>query len=248
MKALVFAAGLGTRLKPFTLSHPKALAPVGGEPMLGRVIRNLVSAGVDGVVVNVHHFPEQIREFLAHRDFGVPVTISDESDLLLDTGGGVAHAEALLKGDEPFIVHNADILTNLDLKAMYSAHLVAGADVTLLATPRMTDRHLYFDSENRLKGWANIRTGESRPSGFTPDKSMRELAFGGVHIISPTIFPRLKEYAAVNGPVFPIVPFYLQELNNIRINAYTPTSGFVWIDVGKPETLEKANEYVRNNG
>ena len=246
MKAMIFAAGVGSRLRPFTLEHPKALAPVGGRPILERVVRNVVAAGAEAVVVNVHHFADQVKDFLAGEDFGVPVSVSDESALLLDTGGGVLKARPLLDGDAPFLVHNADILTDVDLADMYRQHCESGADVTLLATPRKTSRYLYFSPETgRLLGWSNDKTGETRPTGFVPDAGMLKLAFGGIHVISPSVFDVLAAYAPADTP-FSTTPFYVDNISTLNIQAYTPHSGFTWCDIGTPESLQRANTIIEN--
>lgn len=247
MKAMIFAAGVGSRLKPFTLNHPKAMAPVGGKPVLERVIDRLVAAGADSLVVNVHHFSEQIVDFLQSKDFGVSVQVSDESDLLLDTGGGILKARPMLDGAEPFVVHNADIVSNLDIRDMYLNHVQSGADVTLLATERVTSRYLFFDKKTRLLvGWCNEKNGECRPAGFTPDtQTMYKLAFGGAHIISPTVFDVLQSYKPIGMP-FSITPFYVDSINKLKIQFYTPGQGFKWCDIGTPETLERANELIKN--
>lgn len=245
MKALVFAAGLGTRLKPFTLEHPKALVPVGGVPMLDRVIRKLTAIGVTEIVVNVHHFADQIIDYINGHSFDAKIYISDERDELLDTGGGVLKAQPWLDGNEPFIVHNADILTDVDILDMYATHVKTNADVTLLCAPRKTARYFYFDATSkRLRGWANIQTGDTRPNTFTPTADMLRLAFNGVHIMSPTIFKSLKAYATANK--FSISPFYIDNAENINIKAYTPSCPYLWLDVGKPETLEQANKLILN--
>lgn len=243
MKAIIFAAGLGTRLKPFTLEHPKALVPVGGVPMLGRVIRKLVGSGVTEIVVNVHHFAQQVIDYIGNNDFGVPIYISDESDELLDTGGGVLKARSRLDGDEPFIVHNADILTDFDIVDMYNKHIKSGADVTLLCAPRKTARYFFFGKEsNKLCGWANIQTGETRPDGFAVSEELQQLAFNGVHIMSPSVFDVLELYAKTAK--FSISNFYIDNISNLTIRAYNPDYDYMWLDVGKPETLEQANRLI----
>lgn len=245
VKALVFAAGLGTRLKPFTLEHPKALVPVGGVPMLGRVITNLCDAGMTEVVVNVHHFADQIIDYLNKNDFGIEISISDERDLLLDTGGGILKARRFLDTDKPFIVHNADILTDVDLAAMYDCHIRSGAEATLLTMERETSRYLYFDrTDNRLAGWENRKTGERLPVGFNPDSGLKALAFGGIHVLSPSVFKRLENFS--DTPVFSIIPFYVSEIGTTDIRAYVPSSDFTWIDVGKPESLRRADAMFSN--
>ena len=242
MKAMIFAAGLGTRLRPLTDNMPKAMVPVNGKPMLQRVIENLARYGFKDMVVNIHHFGQQIIDFLAaHDNFGLNIAISDERDLLLDTGGGIKAARTLLDDGEPFIVHNADILTTLDLAEMYRKHCNSNADATLLVKSRKTERYLLFDSNNRLHGWINKKTGETRPSGFDHTKhSYQEFAFGGIHIISPTIFDSLENYC--NEPKFSITPFYIDKCQELNIQGYNPT-GYEWFDIGKPETLALANAY-----
>ncbi len=243
MKALIFAAGLGTRLKPFTLEHPKALVPVGGVPMLGRVINKLTSCGVTEIVVNVHHFADQIIDYINRNNFDVTIHISDERDKLLDTGGGVLKAREWLDGDEPFIVHNADILTDVDILDMYKSHLNSSADVTLLCAARNTARYFFFDKDSkRLAGWANIQTGETRPAGFVPQDGMMQRAFNGVHIMSPSIFKVLEHYSS--EPKFSISNFYIDRLHDLSICAYCPDYEYNWLDVGKPETLAIANQQI----
>lgn len=242
MKALVFAAGLGTRLKPFTLTHPKALAPVGGKPMLQRVIEKLVRQGVTEIIVNVHHFPDQIIDFLqANSGFGATIRISDERHLLLDTGGGLLAARQWLDsgGNEPFIIHNADILTDFDLLPMVEAHKASGATATLLVADRSSSRMLLFDTEMSMRGWANITTGQTRPSGLDPSPLLH-LAFGGVHVASPSIFRALERYASPGQP-FSITPFYIDACGSHSIKGYMQPHGSLWFDIGKPESLDAAN-------
>lgn len=241
MKALVFAAGLGTRLKPFTLSHPKALAPVAGKPMLQRVIEKLVSQGVDEIVVNVHHFPDQIISFLNdNHGFGAQIRVSDERRLLLDTGGGLLAAREWLDcGAEPFIIHNADILTDFDLRPMVQAHEASGAMATLLAAPRSTSRMLLFDDAMTMRGWTNTSTAEVRPAGLDAS-ALHRLAFGGVHVASPEIFTALEKFGTTAEP-FSIMPFYIDACSSHRIGGYLQPQGSRWFDIGKPESLAAAN-------
>lgn len=241
MKAMIFAAGLGTRLRPLTNDRPKALVEVGGKPMLQRVIEHLAECGFTDITVNVHHFGQKIIDFLTeHHNFGLDIHISDERDLLLDTGGGLLKARPFLDGDEPFLVHNADILTDLDLKAMYDYHLQANALSTILVKPRVTQRYFLFGDDNRLRGWVNKKTGETKPDGFvyTPGQ-LRELAFGCVHVISPAIFPVLEQFSR-GEKVFSITPFYAGECHNHVIHGYQQLTPYRWIDVGKKETLAQA--------
>lgn len=248
MKALVFAAGLGTRLRPLTNDRPKALVEVGGVPMLERVLRRLIDAGCDDITVNIHHFGEKIIDFLHRRDHsGVTLRVSDERSLLLDTGGGILKARRWLDGPEPFLVHNADILTTLDLKAFVASHKESGALASLLVKSRETKRYFLFDNEMRLQGWLNRGTGETRPPGVQLT-GCRELAFGGIHVVSPEIFPLLEEYAEKNGKVFSTTPFYIDICRRARVQGYEPPSDYLWLDVGKPETLKEANEIARASG
>ena len=245
MKAMIFAAGIGSRLKPFTDHHPKALAKVCGVPMLQRVILKLRDAGADRMVVNTHHFAGQIIDFLNHNgNFGVDIVISDESDLLLDTGGGLLRAEKLLQAadDEPIVLHNADILTDAPVDAMTEAHIASGADATLLASDRPSSRRLYFDDGGRLRGWRDERNGECRPEGFNQyvADACQPLAFDGVHVVNRSIFPHLREYAEDHGAVFSITPFYLAIARELNIRAYTPPTPFTWHDIGTPEKLARA--------
>lgn len=241
MKAMIFAAGIGSRLKPFTDSHPKALLPVGGVPMLGRVLDNVRRAGIRDVVVNVHHFASQVRDFLAESaPDGMNIAVSDESDRLLDTGGGLLKAAPILDDDvDGILLHNADILTDVDLSRMMEAHKESGADVTLLMSRRNSSRLLYFDEKGQLKGWRNTKTGEMIPPGLETD-GLVPMAFGGVHVVSKTVFPLLEEYARGNGPVFSMTPFYLANIGNLDIRAYVPEADYLWHDVGSPEKYRAA--------
>ena len=246
MKAMIFAAGLGTRLKPFTTEHPKALVPVGGVPMLQRVILKLRDEGFESIIINVHHFAEQIKAFLKqNNNFGVDIEISDETDLLLDTGGGILKARPFLDCGEPVLLCNADILTDVSFSEIYDAHVHSGADATLLASERQTSRYLCFDRQNyRLEGWVNISTGETRPDSFMLNEESIKLAFGGVHVISSAVFPLLAAYS--DNPKFSITSFYVDNCSELVIKPYTPANKFHWFDVGKPETLDLADNYLRS--
>lgn len=242
MKAMIFAAGLGTRLRPLTDHTPKALVPVAGIPMLERVILRLKDAGFSDITVNVHHFGEQIIDFLGARDnFGITIHISDERGELLDTGGGIRKARPFLESNEPFLIHNADILTDLDLNAFYRHHLESHADATLLTNHRKTARYLLTDSRNRLCGWTNLSTGEVLPEGLRyPGEDYQLQAFGCVHVLSPSIF-RFMEDDRWTGK-FSIIPFYVDICPEANIQGY-PVDSDNWFDVGKPETLAKAEAY-----
>ena len=247
---MIFAAGLGTRLRPLTNDRPKALVEVAGKPMLQRVIERLKAAGVDEVVINIHYFGDKVTEFLEQNDnFGLTVHISDErqwSDEPLETGGGILKARQWLEGDTPFIVHNADILTDLDLSAFYRNHCEHAALASLLVKERNTQRYILFGEDNRLHGWTNIATGEVKPKGVDLDlHALSKRAFGGVHIISPDIFPLLEEYAA-GRLAFGIIPFYLDACQHYPIYGYEPQEAYTWFDIGKPETLKTAEAFFRS--
>jgi NDP-sugar pyrophosphorylase family protein len=248
MKAMVFAAGIGSRLKPFTNEHPKALVEVGGKPMLQRVIEKLKDNGVGDFTVNVHHFANQIVEFLkANDNFGAKISISDESDKLLDTGGGIVAAFDLLKGDGPIIMHNADILTDAPMAEMLKVHETSCNDVTLLVAPRKTSRYLLFDSSMRMCGWTNVSTGKCLPDSISDISAYQQLAFGGVHIISQRALSVIREYAAAQGLLgepFSITNFYIAKCQDLKIGAFMQPSGRVWFDVGRPETLDAARQYI----
>lgn len=244
MKALIFAAGLGTRLRPLTEHQPKALVPVSGVPMLERVILRLKEAGFDEITVNIHHFGQQIIDFLhAKQNFGVNIHISDERDLLLDTGGGILKAKRFMEGEEPFLVHNADIITDIDLNAFYHYHLERKADATLLVSQRETSRYLLFDADLRLHGWTNKSTGEVLPAELN-STSYTPLAFSGVHVISPSIYHWMGQQPWTGK--FSIIPFYVNSCSKTYIQGYQPQQ-MNFFDVGKIETLQKAEKWLESN-
>lgn len=249
MKAMIFAAGLGSRLKPFTLNHPKALVSVGGKPMLQRVIENIASAGVEEIVINVHHFADQIICFLTrNNNFGLDIKISDESECLLDTGGGLLKAKELLisgKPDDPILLHNADILTDVPLREILKAHCQNNSDVTLLCSHRKSSRTLYFDtSDSRLVGWENSATGETKPFDFVKGEYHDSSPFGGVHVINKSVLCRLDEWNNGGSAPFSIIPFYLDNLNTLNIRRFLLTPQYNWFDVGSTEKLSVAEQYI----
>ena len=241
MKAMIFAAGLGTRLKPLTDRMPKALVPVGGIPMLQHVILKLKQAGFSEIVINIHHFGEQIIGFLqANQNFGITIHISDERDELLDTGGGIKKAAPFFNGNEPFLVHNVDILSDIDLKALYESHLYSTNDATLLVSQRETSRYLLFDKESaRLCGWINKQTRQTKPEGFVYRPEQHEAyAFSGIHVISSSLFRYMDEHWTGK---FSITDFYLQTCKEAHIGGYI-AQHLQLIDIGKPETLVQAEQ------
>lgn len=240
MKGMIFAAGLGTRLRPLTDSRPKALVEVGGMTMLERVICRLRDAGVSSIVVNVHHFPDMVIDFLRSHDFGVELHVSDERDCLLDTGGGVLRARRWLDGGEPVIIHNVDILTDFNIGEMARAHEESGAVATLLVSHRASSRALLFDHSMMMKGWMRTDGSEILPPGLDPH-ALSPLPFGGVHIISPSVFPLLEKFSHSHGEVFSIIPFYLSVCGVTPIRGYIPSRPYKWFDIGTPAKLECAS-------
>ena len=245
MKAMIFAAGLGSRLKPLTDTMPKALVPVAGCPMLEHVILKLKASGFTEIVINIHHFGEQIIDFLkTNNDFGLTIHISDERDRLLDTGGGIRKARLFFENSgEPFLVHNVDILSDMNLKELYDFHMQSGSVATLLASRRTTSRYLLFDTERKLRGWINKDTGQVKPEGFHYDESLyREYAFSGIHVFSPAVF-RLMEAPRWEDK-FSIMDFYLATCGQTDYSGYLAEK-LELIDIGKPETLARAEEFVK---
>ena len=248
-KALIFAAGLGTRLRPLTDDRPKAMVEIAGKPMLQHVIERVAAAGFEDITINIHHFGQTIIDFLEQNgNFGLNIHISDERGLLLDTGGGILKARQWLDGNEPFLVHNTDIISTLDLKAFYDYHVEHDALATILVKERQTQRYFLFDNDDRLCGWTNKATGEYKPD---PEKlqgrDLHELAFGGLHVISPRIFPLLERYRRQEGEKFSITPFYVNECKHYVIRGYHPDADYQWLDIGKPETLAQAQELLGND-
>ena len=254
MQAMIFAAGLGTRLKPLTDTMPKALVRVGGEPLIKRVIENLARAGVDRIVVNVHHFAGQIIDYLKeNNNFGLDIRISDETSGLLETGGGIKKAAPLFAPDAPILIHNVDILSNVDLKKFYIAASVreerrvkseAGVDAVLLVSWRKTKRYLLFDDDMRLVGWTNIETGEVRsPYPELNPKECRMYAFAGIHAISPRLLKMMDSFPDRFG----IIDFYLKACATHNIIGYAKDD-LKLMDIGKLDTLVQAEEFLASMG
>lgn len=243
MNALILAAGLGTRLGKLTSDRPKALVEVCGRTMLEHQLRHLSAAGFDRFVINIHHFAPKVRAFLEeHQNFGLDIRLSDETDLLLDTGGGIRKAMRLFDDEQPVLVHNVDIFSSVDLKALYSGHIESGADSTLLVAQRSTSRYLYFDTSGMLCGWSNEKTGQVRSPYPGFDKSQfTPCAFQGIHVVSRTLLPLLDE---VPEPRFSITDFYVDNAARLRLRSVLSDPGN-WVDAGKPETLERASQIIR---
>lgn len=240
---MIFAAGLGTRLKPITDTMPKALVPVGGKPLLYHVISRLQSQGVDAFVVNAHHFAGQIADYLEEEDFGdARIELIIEKDAPLETGGGLRNASGLLAGSGHFLAHNVDIVSNADIRKM-AADAFPEALATLLVSPRKTNRYLLFDRSMRLVGWTNTATGEVRsPFANLKIEECSKYAFSGIHYISEKILPLLQQRQGA----FPIMDFYLESAAAHPIYGYVQ-EGLEVTDIGKMETLALASRLIGND-
>lgn len=242
-QAMIFAAGLGTRLKPLTDTMPKALVRVGGEPLLWHVIQKLKAAGYERIVVNVHHFAQQIVDYLQQNEnFGLDIRISDESDGLLETGGGIRKALPFFDPDSPVLIHNVDILSNfgLDLRAWPQQETVP--DALLLVSQRKTKRYLLFDDEYILDGWTNIETGEIRsPYPLLDTSSLKQLAFSGIHVLWPRVFPLLQQMPERFG----IIDFYLKYCHQCAFIGLEQKD-LRLLDVGKLDSLSEAEKFLKN--
>jgi len=236
MKAMILAAGLGTRLKPFTDNHPKALAVVNSKTILERNIEYLASFQIKEVLINVHHFAGQIINVIKeNKGFGSHITFSDETNEVLETGGGIKKASGFFeKDEEPFVVINVDILTDMNLKEMVIQHEINDPIATLAVTSRKTTRYFLFDENNLLCGWENIKTGEKKIS--RKSNTYFQKAFSGIHVISPKIFSLIK----MKGK-FSMVDVYLELAKTHDITAFDHSDS-KFIDVGKQENILKAEE------
>lgn len=234
MKAMILAAGLGTRLKPFTDQHPKALAPVNGKSLLELNIRNLQQFGIFDIVVNVHHFSDQIINTLKANDgFGSRYQISDETSAVLETGGGIKHAIPLFGQETDMLICNADILSSIDIDELISYHKYHKASATLAVQDRDSSRKLLFDQHHCLKGWINSTTNETKPT--TIDATTYEAkAFSGIQILNEKFYNNIN----LNGK-FSIIDAYIAMMDTHDIKCFDHT-GDLLLDVGKPEALVKA--------
>lgn len=240
MKAMLFAAGLGTRLRPFTNDRPKALVEIDGQPLLEIAIRRLLEAGCREIIINVHHFAEMVVDFLEQKQhFGIRIAISDERSQLLDTGGGLKKAAWFLSGSESFLVCNVDVLTTLDLAKFYRTHVESGALATLAVRQRNTSRYFLMTEKMQLAGWQNAGTGETRWCEPGAPPTVQPYAFSGIHAIRPEIFEWMPE-----DEVFSIIDVYLKAAAFHPILGY-PHDEDAWLDVGNPESLKKASKVWR---
>jgi len=228
-KAMILAAGLGTRLKPLTDHKPKALLEWEGRTLLEHVILKLKSAGFTSIIINVHHHAAMIVEYVKQqKSFGIQIEFSHEKEKLLDTGGGISNASWFFE-KEPFLVYNVDINSNIDLRSMYQYHLASGAIATLAVKERVTSRSLLMNEDGYLKGWRDNRTGETILTG-TGEEGLVPIAFSAIHIMDPGIFkffPKEKR--------FPLMPFYLELAKTKPVRLWRHDRD-TWVDMGKMES------------
>ncbi|HNS18484.1 MAG TPA: nucleotidyltransferase family protein [Bacteroidales bacterium] len=245
MKAMILAAGRGTRLHPLTEKVPKALIPLDGIPLLEILILRLKQSGFDRITLNVHHFGQQIIDFLESRDhFGLSIDVSDERDCLLDTGGAIKKAMPLLGDGEPVLIHNVDVISSVDLAALVRHHVQAEALVTLCVQERASSRYFYFSSDDRLCGWKNLKTGQEKrvQTDANPDK---QRAFSGIHVIGPRFLEMVARHHCfpANMDVFSIVDVYLCLAAKGKVIGFDHT-GEAWTDLGNPQQLAKMEESI----
>ena len=246
---MILAAGLGTRLKPLTDTMPKALVSVGGTPLLDINIRKLQSYGYDRFIVNIHHFAQQIVDYVAQQDYAPLVHFSDETDALLETGGGLKKAQDLFRSDEPILIHNVDILDNVDYDWFARQHQT-DEDAVLLVSRRQTKRYLLFDNAMHLMGWKNIETGEIkspyeyvRRTGLSQHgEALNMFAFSGIHSFSPRLFPLMDRFP----DRFSIIDFYLSTCHRAHIVGMVKDD-LRLMDVGKLDTLDQAEAFLGNH-
>ena len=252
---MIFAAGLGTRLKPLTDTMPKALVPLAGKTLLQWQIEKLKNAGITDIIVNVHHFPDMIINYLRkHNNFDCNIQVSDERDMLLETGGGLRKAKSLLLGigsresgnnDEPILICNVDILSNIDIPTLLRAYNPDEMGVVVVS-PRETQRYLLFDDDNRLHGWTNIATGEVRgplSDNHYPIANTRKLAFSGMQVLNPRIFEAMEKVVAEKGEKFSLIDLYLSIAEKEILRAFIPEN-YRMMDVGKINQLSEAEAFA----
>ena len=254
MKAMIFAAGLGTRLKPLTDTLPKALVPLAGKTLLQWQIEKLKAAHITDIVINVHHFPDMIINYLKENDnFGCNIQVSDERDMLLETGGGLRKAEALLSSGvqkfrssgEGILICNVDILSNIDIPTLLQAYNPEEMGVVVVSQ-RDTQRYLLFNEDNRLCGWTNIATGEVRPASFASSPNSliaSQLAFSGMQVLSPRVFDCMDDIVEQKGEKFSLIDLYLSIAQKEILRAYIPEN-YRMMDVGKIAQLSEAESFA----
>ncbi len=250
---MIFSAGLGTRLKPLTDTTPKALIPLAGKTLLQWQIEKLKAAGITNIVVNVHHFAEQVIDYLReHNNFGCNIQVSDERDMLLETGGGLRKAQSLLTSSpdspiafEPILACNADILSNIDIPTLLKAYNPDEMGVVVVS-PRETQRYLLFDEDNRLCGWTNVATGEVRgpiANSQSLITNKRHLAFSGMQVLNPRIFGCMDKVVKAKGDKFSVIDLYVSIAEKEILRAFIPEN-YRMMDVGKIDQLSDAEAFA----
>lgn len=242
MQAFIPSAGLGTRLCPLTDSKPKALIEIGNQTLLERVIRRLTAVGIHHIVINVHHFADQICEFVARNSFSADIHISDERQQLLDTGGGLHHASSLFLPNDPILIHNVDILSTINLQALHHQHLQQHNLITLAVSQRNSSRQLLFNKSNQLIGWHNRQT-DSYLWSDQPQDGATPMSYSGIAIVAPQLPALLPNTPAV----YPIIPEYIRLAKTERISSFEHNSQ-QWADVGRIETLHQLEETYKKHG
>ena len=240
MKAMILAAGLGTRLKPFTNSTPKALVPILGKPVIEHVILKLKKQGFNEVIINIHHFGDQIIDFIKSKNyFDIRIEFSDERDKLLDTGGAIKKASWFFDADESILIHNTDIISDVNLSAVYDNHIQNKAMATLVVNERKSSRYLFFDENNNLKGWVNEKSGKTISSSDYNPLKHHKLAFFGIHVLSGNAITYMKDFP----DKFSIIDFYLSICDKNSVHAFLANDNYM-VDVGKLESLDRAEEFL----
>jgi NDP-sugar pyrophosphorylase family protein len=237
MQAMILAAGLGTRLKPITEELPKALVEVNGKTLLEIAIRNLIENDFRKIIINVHHFADKVKDFIDKNTFAADIFISDESDLLLDTGGGIKFAKKFFD-DSPILIHNVDIISNLNLKEFYQYHISDDSVASLVVSNRKSNRYLLFNEDDILCGWQDVNKDEKII--VREELKLNQLAFNGIHILNPHLIDSFP-----NEKVFSVIKAYLKIAGTEDIHAYV-SNDIKWIDVGKVDSLQKASQLIRS--
>jgi NDP-sugar pyrophosphorylase family protein len=238
MKVMILAAGLGTRLKPLTDKIPKALVQINQKPMLQNLIERLIDFKITDIIINVHHFSGQIIQFLKERNnFGINIAVSDERDLLLDTGGGVKKASWFFKNEKSFLVHNVDAFTNIDLNKLIESHKTSNALASLAVKERENSRKLLFNNQNELCGWKNLKTDEEKIVRQNQNKT-NELAFSGIQIMSRKCFDLMPE-----EKVFSLIDFYLSATKTEKISGFVHNQDY-FVDLGRIENIKIAESIL----
>jgi NDP-sugar pyrophosphorylase family protein len=233
MQAMILAAGLGVRLRPLTDDIPKALVKINQRTLLEITIRKLIENDFRKIVINVHHFSDQIKIFLEKNTFAADIIISDESDLLLNTGGGIKNARKYFD-NSPILIHNVDIISNLDLKEFYQYHITDDAVASLCVSKRMSNRYLLFNNNDILCGWQDVKKDEKIIS--RNDQELNQFAFNGIHILNPELIDSFSD-----EKIFSVIKAYLKAAETEEIVAYK-CDDIKWIDVGKTENLQTAEK------